>query len=174
MHCISACINSTTQPGAITVEFAVAGQPLSIHVGETTVSVPVSHEQAAKLRASVQSLLETFAAKQKAERPKRWDMMEFRLAGEKITRNSLGCPDQTCTPVFNTMIYYVHPARGQQCVTDDPGSMFSFLDDGSDQKWICTSVANVHIECALLLGRTLVIATVVAVKDICEHTHPLV
>lgn len=45
-------------------------------------SFPLSAEQAGKLSDSVKSLLETFAAKQKAERPRRWDMMEYRLRGE--------------------------------------------------------------------------------------------
>ena len=36
------------------------------------------------MSASIRSLLETFAAKQKAERPKRWDMMEYRYKGTRL------------------------------------------------------------------------------------------
>ncbi len=64
------------------IPVVVAGKPLSLHIGETTMSFPLSAEQAGKLSVSVLSLLETFAAKQKAERPRRWDMMEYRLRGE--------------------------------------------------------------------------------------------
>ena len=57
-------------------------------------SFPLSKEQAGKLSESVKSLLETFAAKQKAERPKRWDMMEYRLRGKHFSPAScvLSCP----------------------------------------------------------------------------------
>ncbi len=54
---------------------------MSFHIGETTVQFPFKREQAQQLSSSVQSLLETFAEKQKAERPKRWNMMEFKLRG---------------------------------------------------------------------------------------------
>lgn len=77
---------------------ASAGQPLSIHVGETTVNVPVTKEQAAQLRESVQSLLKTFAEKQKAERPKRWDMMEYRLSGEEAAAVGLRLLEVMCNP----------------------------------------------------------------------------
>ena len=58
-----------------------AGQKLALHVGETTISFPFTPQQARNVSASITSLLETFAAKQKAERPRRWDMMEYRYKG---------------------------------------------------------------------------------------------
>jgi hypothetical protein len=62
------------------------------------VNVPVTKEQAAQLRESVQSLLKTFAEKQKAERPKRWDMMEYRLSGNTpITCRRYTCVHSTTT-----------------------------------------------------------------------------
>ena len=64
-----------------TVLFAVAGQKLALHVGETTISFPFTPQQAHSISASLRSLLETFSAKQKAERPRRWDMMEYRYKG---------------------------------------------------------------------------------------------
>lgn len=59
----------------------VAGAPFAFHIGETTVSIPFGRAEAEKLSGSIQSLLETFAEKQKAERPKRWNMMEYKLKG---------------------------------------------------------------------------------------------
>ncbi len=61
--------------------FLRVGQKLALHVGETTISFPFTPEQAHSISASLRSLLETFAAKQKAERPRRWDMMEYRYKG---------------------------------------------------------------------------------------------
>lgn len=62
---------------------AVAGaQKLMLHVGETTVGVPFSKEQALQLDAALQQLFKTFAEKQKAERPRRWEMMEVRFKGD--------------------------------------------------------------------------------------------
>ena len=50
-------------------------------MGETTISFPFKPQQARAISASITGLLETFAAKQKAERPKRWDMMEYKYKG---------------------------------------------------------------------------------------------
>ena len=58
-----------------------AGEQLALHVGETTISFPFKPQQARAITASISGLLETFAAKQKAERPKRWDMMEYKYTG---------------------------------------------------------------------------------------------
>jgi len=44
---------------------------LHLHVGETTISVPFTPEQAQVLDAAVAALLVTFAEKAKATRPKR-------------------------------------------------------------------------------------------------------
>lgn len=60
---------------------APAGEQLDLHVGETTISFPFEAAQARAISASISGLLETFSAKQKAERPKRWDMMEYKYKG---------------------------------------------------------------------------------------------
>ncbi|KAI8464191.1 MAG: hypothetical protein J3K34DRAFT_396805 [Monoraphidium minutum] len=56
-----------------------------LHVGETTVGVPFTRDQAQQLDAAFQQLLKTFAEKQKAERPKRWEMLEVRFKGDSAT-----------------------------------------------------------------------------------------
>jgi hypothetical protein len=63
----------------------VTGQSMAIHVGETTIAFPFKREQAQQLSSSVRTLLETFAEKQKAERPKRWNMMEFKQKGQWLS-----------------------------------------------------------------------------------------
>lgn len=55
---------------------------LSLHVGETTISFPFSPERAKQLDGAFNALLQTFATKQKAERPKRYDMMEIKFKGD--------------------------------------------------------------------------------------------
>ena len=51
-----------------------------MHVsGDTTVTVPITMDAVKQLQAAVATLLQTFAAKQKAERPQRWPMMEWRF-----------------------------------------------------------------------------------------------
>jgi hypothetical protein len=58
-----------------------AERSLAFHIGETTVSFPFEEKDVTELSAALQGLLATFAAKQRAERPKRWDMMEYRYEG---------------------------------------------------------------------------------------------
>eukprot|EP00983_Pelagomonas_calceolata_P034919 1093927-Pelagomonas_calceolata.AAC.4 len=53
---------------------------LEMHVSnDTTVSVPISQQAVKQLQAAIAAVLQTFAAKQKAERPQRWPMMEWRF-----------------------------------------------------------------------------------------------
>ena len=61
------------------------GAKLALHIGETTISFPFTPQQARSVTNSINSLLETFAAKQKAERPRRWDMMEYRSKGALVS-----------------------------------------------------------------------------------------
>ncbi|CAD7704296.1 unnamed protein product, partial [Ostreobium quekettii] len=56
--------------------------PLALHFGESTIILPFSFEEARNLGKSIQALIKTFAEKQEAERPKRWDMMEYRYKSE--------------------------------------------------------------------------------------------
>jgi hypothetical protein len=60
-----------------------AGKKLQLNIGETSIAVPFEPEQAQQLDAAFKKLMETFAQKAKAERPKRWDMMECRFAGSE-------------------------------------------------------------------------------------------
>lgn len=48
---------------------------------QTTVLLPFSKEAGAELDAKFKSLLQTFAEKAKAERPKRWEALDYRLKG---------------------------------------------------------------------------------------------
>lgn len=74
-----------------------AGKHFSLHVGETTIDVPFQLQQAKDLDASFATLLQTFADKQKAERPKRWDMMEYRFKGDPA-QNELELFEVFCNP----------------------------------------------------------------------------
>ena len=78
---MAATIGSTLRIFLTGAAFVGPGQKLALHVAETTISFPFTPQQAHNMSASIRGLLETFAAKQKAERPKRWDMMEYRYKG---------------------------------------------------------------------------------------------
>ncbi len=60
---------------------ACAGQALSLHIAETTISFPFDPVEAQGVNSAITGLLQTFAAKQAAERPKRWQAMEYRYKG---------------------------------------------------------------------------------------------
>ena len=60
---------------------------LTLHIDQTSVTVPFKPENGRDLDGALQVLLQTFAEKQKAERPKRWKSMEFRLSGDKSVSN---------------------------------------------------------------------------------------
>ena len=55
---------------------------ITLHVDQTSISFPLKPESGRELQAGLQILLQTFAEKQKAERPQRWKSMEFKLKGE--------------------------------------------------------------------------------------------
>ncbi len=62
----------------------VAVRPILLHAGETTIQVPFSTAQAQQLKAAFQKLYQVFVEKQKATRPKRWDMLEWSHADDKV------------------------------------------------------------------------------------------
>lgn len=62
-------------------------RPLELHMGETVVSIPFSRESGTQLQAAFTALLQTFATKAKAERPKRWDTMDFKLKPSPETQS---------------------------------------------------------------------------------------
>ena len=57
------------------------GASIDLHVNETTITFPFAEAQAKEIVAAINNLLQTFAAKQAAERPKRWQSMEYRYKG---------------------------------------------------------------------------------------------
>lgn len=55
---------------------------LSLHSGATTIKVPVLEEQVKTLAIAINGLMKTFAEKQKAEKPRRWDAVECKITGK--------------------------------------------------------------------------------------------
>ena len=62
--------------------FPCSGPQLNLQVAECSIVFPFTHDTAQQLSQAMTQLLQTFSEKQKAERPKRWPMMEFRCQGE--------------------------------------------------------------------------------------------
>lgn len=54
------------------ISYAVAGTQLSLHCGETTLQMPFTPQQGQTLDEALSKLLQTFAEKQAAARPKRY------------------------------------------------------------------------------------------------------
>lgn len=54
---------------------------MAFHINETTVSFPLRAEEAQRLSAALTGVMQTFAEKQTAERPKRWPVVEFVFKG---------------------------------------------------------------------------------------------
>lgn len=58
------------------------GTSLTFNIAETSITFPFQKEQAQQLSNAITNLIQTFAAKQKAERPRRWDIMEYKYRGK--------------------------------------------------------------------------------------------
>ncbi|PRW57478.1 hypothetical protein C2E21_3963 [Chlorella sorokiniana] len=61
-------------------------QALSFHIGETTISFQLRAEEARKLSTALAGVMQTFADKQQAERPKRWPSLEYVFKGDTAAR----------------------------------------------------------------------------------------
>ena len=84
-QCLQVCISLLPRPcfnGHHTDLFPVAGPKLNLQVAECSIVFPFTHDTAQQLSQAMTQLLQTFSEKQKAQRPKRWPMMEFRCQGE--------------------------------------------------------------------------------------------
>jgi hypothetical protein len=52
---------------------------LQLIVDATTITIPFTRENATEIQGEFSKLLQTFALKSKAERPKRWEAMDYKL-----------------------------------------------------------------------------------------------
>lgn len=80
---------------ALLISWHVSDRALELHVGETTLAFPLSATRASELASAVQVLLQTFAEKQKAERPRRYKSMEYRFQGDRASSKALLRDHQT-------------------------------------------------------------------------------
>ena len=64
---------------------------LSFHPSaDTTISFPLRADEARRLSEALAGVMQTFAEKQAAERPKRWPSMEYKFKGEGRAGATLG------------------------------------------------------------------------------------
>ncbi|GIL52862.1 hypothetical protein Vafri_8631 [Volvox africanus] len=96
----------------------IATRPLLLHAGDTTMSVPFTTEGAQQLQEAFQKLFQTFAEKQKAQRPKRWDMMEWRHTNEDIGFEVF-CNPNAYTTAFDAKLLITLGSRGGLTVTTE-------------------------------------------------------
>ncbi|KAA6429857.1 MAG: hypothetical protein FRX49_00289 [Trebouxia sp. A1-2] len=78
---------------------AATGTSLTFNIAETSITFPFDKDQARQLSSSITELIQTFAAKQKAERPKRWKMMEYKYQnGDGHSNKGLEFFEVVCNP----------------------------------------------------------------------------
>ena len=80
-RCASVCCTTVVQVAMVLTSFLLAGPKLNLQVAECSIQFPFTQDTAQQLSQAMTQLLQTFSEKQKAERPKRWPMMEFRCSG---------------------------------------------------------------------------------------------
>lgn len=68
---------------------AVNASALSLHCGDTTLAFNIDSDKVQQLNQQVKDLLQTFAQKQKAERPQRWPALEFIMKGKSCAMDCL-------------------------------------------------------------------------------------
>ncbi|KAK9819354.1 hypothetical protein WJX74_009624 [Apatococcus lobatus] len=117
---------------------AEKAQLFSLHLGETTLSLPIPDSEAQNMRGALDNLLQTFAEKQKAERPKRWKMMEYRYKGAPgesgIDLFELFCnPNAHSTPFDAKILVTMKAAQGVSLTTEGTlsavkGDIDAYLD----------------------------------------------
>lgn len=66
------------------MEVVAARTPITLHIGETSLTIPFSLDSAKGLSSAIAGLLSTFKEKEKAVRPKRWDNMEYRQTEDGV------------------------------------------------------------------------------------------
>jgi hypothetical protein len=75
----------------ISVSLVISNQALSLpatatktafHIGETTITVPLTADVARELNDGLSSVLQTFKEKEQATRPKRWPSLDWKHKGD--------------------------------------------------------------------------------------------
>ncbi|KAK9904865.1 hypothetical protein WJX75_004243 [Coccomyxa subellipsoidea] len=102
---------------------ASSGTTLDLHVNDTTISFPFAEAQAKEVSAAINGLLQTFAAKQSAERPKRWQSMEYRYKGsgeqDPVAQLELFCNPNAYSTAFDARVLVTLKAAGGVAVTTE-------------------------------------------------------
>lgn len=112
--------------------WVVADVPFVLHLGDTTLSVPFSVEEGNNLSQKFQDLLKVFAAKQEAERPRRWQSLEYRFedggTDAPISYLEMFCnPNMHSTPFDAKLLITVKTQQGVNVVAE--GSLGTVKSD---------------------------------------------
>ncbi|GMH35184.1 hypothetical protein BSKO_03052 [Bryopsis sp. KO-2023] len=105
---------------------------LTLHMGITTLSLPFSVEEGKSLQAQFDALLKTFAEKQAAERPKRWEAMEYRFVDEEskgaVSRIEMFCNPNMHSTAFDAKLLITVKTEGGVIIVSE-GSLGSIKSD---------------------------------------------
>lgn len=101
-------------------------------MGITTVTVPFSVKEGQVLSDELEGLLQTFADKQKAERPQRWESMTYRYTGDEengeIQSIEMFCnPNMHSSPFEAKLLVSVQSMGGLRVTTE--GSLSEIRSD---------------------------------------------
>eukprot|EP00270_Netrium_digitus_P019041 TRINITY_DN738_c0_g1_i2.p1 TRINITY_DN738_c0_g1~~TRINITY_DN738_c0_g1_i2.p1 ORF type:complete len:224 (-),score=29.95 TRINITY_DN738_c0_g1_i2:263-871(-) len=101
----------------------LASYSITLHIGDADISFPFSMDGAKGLDAAFSALLQTFREKEKAERPRRWESMEFRHCGDG------GSGSEILLEVFCNPNAYANAFQAKALVTLKGGSV-KFTGEG--------------------------------------------
>lgn len=99
----------------LTVCRACLGTSLTFNVAETSITFPFHRAQAQQLSSSITELIQTFAAKQKAERPRRWNMMEYKYKSEIDGHDTAVTAEDPCCCHENALPESPHSCHPGSC-----------------------------------------------------------
>ncbi|KAG2490705.1 hypothetical protein HYH03_010866 [Edaphochlamys debaryana] len=103
---------------AVVADGSVATRPLQLHAGETTIALPFTTEKARELQGEFQKLFQAFGEKQKSTRPKRFDMMEWVHADDKVSLEVFCNPNAHSTAFDAKLLITLVSAGGLRVTTE--------------------------------------------------------
>jgi len=102
-RCLSKGISRHSQP--IVGRRSVVDTPLVLHLGQSTVELPFSPDEARNLGRSFNALLQTFKDKQESPRPQKWEIMEYVYQGEDgVERFEVTCNPNAFPTAFDAKL----------------------------------------------------------------------
>jgi hypothetical protein len=111
-----------------------AKAPITLHIGETSLTVPFSVESAKGLSSAIAGLLATFKEKEGAARPKRWDNMEYRQTNDGVFFEVFCNPNAHATAFQAKYLVTIHDEKLRIASEGQLSALKSDLDQYIDSQ----------------------------------------